>query len=204
MTLLADAGRLVVDVTAEVPVEDYDLDPGIIHPFAAVWGTEAIVVSGRAIRAEERLHLADTKARASAMARKVPKPGQRGSRCWRNLRRAQRHAEARHRRRVRQAHHEAARSLVDWALAHRIGTLVVGDPKGITKNAAGEVHNRRIAITWPWLRWPDHRATCVGAARGRLVSAWCPGVLRSSLTPSSSSSSPGSLDLQAVRTVARS
>jgi IS605 OrfB family transposase len=145
---------LVVDVTAEVAVEHHDLDParvcgvdpGIIHPFAAAWGGEAFLVSGRAVRAEERLHLADTKGRARAQ--KPPRPGQRGSRRWRKQRQAQRRAEARHRRRVHQAHHEAARSLVDWALSHRIGTLVVGDPKGITKRRAGKTHNRRISTAW--------------------------------------------------------
>jgi hypothetical protein len=75
VTLLCEAGRLVVDVTAEVPVEHHRLDPtrvagvdpGIIHPFAVSCADQAILVSARAVRAEERLHLADTKARARAM-----------------------------------------------------------------------------------------------------------------------------------------
>ena len=113
------------------------MDPGIIHPYAVAGPDEALVVSGRAIRAEERLHLADTKARAARMGRKAPRRGQRGSRRWRKLRAAQRAAESRHRRRVRQAHHEAAKEVVDWAVARRIGTLVIGDPKGITKRNVG-------------------------------------------------------------------
>ncbi|MET7403214.1 hypothetical protein ABZS66_58015 [Dactylosporangium sp. NPDC005572] len=76
VTLLADAGRLWVEVTAEVPVAAYPdgtgpdpdrvagVDLGIIHPYA-VAGPDGhgLLVSGRAIRAEHRLHLADTKAR---------------------------------------------------------------------------------------------------------------------------------------------
>jgi len=155
VTLLVDAGRLVLDVTAGLDVEGHDLDPsrmagvdlGIIHPIAAHGPDTELLVSGRALRAEERLHLADTKARQRRMAPKAPRRGQRGSRRWRQLRARQRRAEAASRRRVRQAHHEAARTLIDWALAQRVGTLVVGDPQGITRGDFGAVHNRRLH-TW--------------------------------------------------------
>ena len=152
VTLLVDAGRLVLDVTAAVPVQRHDLDPeriagidlGIIHPYAVTARDDALLVSGRALRAEERLHLADTKARARRMSPKAPRRGQRGSRRWRKLRAAQRRAEARHRRRIRQAHHEAAATVIAWAVARRIGTLVVGDPKHITDRDAGRCQNWRL------------------------------------------------------------
>jgi IS605 OrfB family transposase len=155
VTLLVDAGRLVLDVTAGLDVQDHDLDSdrvagvdlGIIHPIAAAIGDQGLLVSGRAVRAEERLHLADTKARARKMAPKAPRRGQRGSRRWRQLRAKQRCAEAASKRRVRQAHHEAAKQLVEWAVAQRVGTLVVGDPRGITQKDVGPVHNRRLR-TW--------------------------------------------------------
>src|SRR5260370_22147331 len=98
-------------------------------------GDEALLVSGRAIRAEERLHLEDTKRRAQKAAAKAPSKGQRGSRRWRRYRAVRKRAEARHRRRVRQAHHEAAKSVVAWLVEHEVGTVVVGDPKGITTRA---------------------------------------------------------------------
>jgi len=120
VTLVYDTGRLWVDVTAEVPVACYPagqepdpariagVDLGIIHPYAVAGPDgEGLLVSGRAVRAEHRMHLADSKARRRAVARRVPKPGQKGSRRWRHYRRRQRLAEARHRRRVRQAQHEA-------------------------------------------------------------------------------------------------
>src|SRR5207245_1130902 len=96
VTLLSEAGRLYVDVTAALQPEDHALDPGvvagvdpgIIHPFAVVAGNEALLVSGRAMRAECHLHLADTKARGRKMGRKAPSRGQRGSRRWRKLRRS--------------------------------------------------------------------------------------------------------------------
>jgi IS605 OrfB family transposase len=157
VTLVAEGGRLFVDVTAEVPVTTYPpgqepdpgrvagIDPGVIHPFAVAGPDgEALVVSGRAIRAETHLHLKDTKHRRRVMARRAPKPGQAGSRRWRKYRARQRKVEARHRRRVRQAQHEAARQVITWAVAHRIGTLVVGDPRGVLTLKAGRRHNRRV------------------------------------------------------------
>jgi IS605 OrfB family transposase len=156
VTLLYDAGRLWVDVTAEVPVTTYPagqepdpgriagVDLGIIHPYAVAGpGGDALLVSGRAVRAEHRMHLADRKARARSVARRAPKPGQKGSRRWRHYRRRQRLAEARYRRRVRQAQHEAAKTVITWAVARRIGTLAVGDPRGVVKLDAGRRHNQR-------------------------------------------------------------
>ena len=98
VTLVVDGGRLAVDVTAEVPVQVHDLDParvagvdmGIIHPYAVVSGADALLVSGRAARAEHHLHLVDTKARSRATSRRAPTPGRRRSRRWRQARRAQR------------------------------------------------------------------------------------------------------------------
>jgi putative transposase len=156
VTLLYDAGRLWVDVTAEVPIACYPagqepdpsrvagVDLGIIHPYAVAGPDgEGLLVSGRAIRAEHRMHLADGKARRKAVARRAPKPRQRRSRRWRHYRRRQRLAEARHRRRVRQAQHEAATAVIAWAVGRRIGTLAVGDPRGVLRLKAGRRHHQR-------------------------------------------------------------
>jgi putative transposase len=156
VTLVYDAGRLWLDVAAQVPVACYPdglepdpgrvagVDLGIIHPYAVAGPDgQALLVSGRAIRAEHRMHLADGKSRRKAVARRAPKPGQRGSRRWRHYRRRQRLAEARHRRRVRQAQHEAAAAVIAWAVDRRIGTLAVGDPRGVLSLKAGRRHNQR-------------------------------------------------------------
>ena len=152
VTLLHDAGRLWLSVTAAVPVEQHDLDPdqvsgvdlGIIHPYAVVTQDAGLLVSGRAVRAESYLHLKDQQARQARAVGRAPKAGQRGSRRWRRYRRAQRRAEARHRRRVHQPHHQAARQVIAFAIAHRVRTLVVGDPTGITGRDAGRVQNWRL------------------------------------------------------------
>ena len=91
VTLLYEAGRLWVDVTAEVPVACYlagqepdparvaGVDLGIIHPYAVAGPDgEGLLVSGRAIRAEHRMHLADRKARTRAAAPARPGRGRGG------------------------------------------------------------------------------------------------------------------------------
>ena len=120
------------------------IDLGIIHPFAVVTGDEGLLVSGRAVRSEDRLHLEDTKRRSQKAAGRAPSKGQRGSRRWRRHRASRRRAEARHRRRVRQAHHEAARSVVAWLVERKVATVVVGDPKGITTRDCGRHQNLRL------------------------------------------------------------
>jgi IS605 OrfB family transposase len=152
VTLLADGGRLWLAVTAAVPVQQHDLDRGkvagvdlgIIHPYAVVTQDAGLLVSGRALRAESYLHLKDQQARRAKAARRAPTPGRRGSRRWRRHRARLRRMEARHRRRIHQAQHRAARQVVGFALQHQVATLVVGDPTGITKQAAGRVQNWRL------------------------------------------------------------
>ncbi|WP_141715104.1 RNA-guided endonuclease InsQ/TnpB family protein [Micromonospora rhizosphaerae] len=157
ITLLSEAGRLFLDVTAEVPITVYPageepdpgrvagVDLGVIHPYAVAGPDgEGLLVSGRAIRAEHRMHLADTKARRRAVARRAPKPGEKGSRRWRKYRRRARLVEGRHRRRIRQAQHEAARTVISWAVRQRIGVLHVGDPRGVLDLPAGRRHNLRL------------------------------------------------------------
>ncbi|MDY7090942.1 MAG: transposase, partial [Actinomycetota bacterium] len=158
VTLLFDAGRLWIDVTAELPITTYPagtgpdparvagVDLGIIHPYAAADPADgsALLVSGRAIRAEHRLHLTDTRHRRRATAGHAPAKGRRGSRRWRKMRRRARLVEARHRRRTRQALHEATKMLIGWAVSKRIGTLTVGDPRGVLDISAGRRHNLRL------------------------------------------------------------
>jgi hypothetical protein len=86
VTLLADGGRLWLAVTAVVPVQHHDLDPGrvagvdlgIIHPYAVVTEHAGLLVSGRALRAENYLHLIDQRARRAKAARRAPRVGSAG------------------------------------------------------------------------------------------------------------------------------
>jgi IS605 OrfB family transposase len=139
-------------VTAAVPIQQHDMDPGrvagddlgIIHPYAVVTEDAGLLVSGRALRAESYLHRADQQARQAKAASRAPRPGQRGSRRWRRHRVGLRRVEARHRRRVHQAHQQAAKQVITFALQQQVGTLVVGDPTGITEQDVGRVQNWRL------------------------------------------------------------
>jgi IS605 OrfB family transposase len=157
VTLLAEGGRLWLDITAELPVVSYPdgegpdpgrvagVDLGVIHPYAVAGPHgHGLLVSGRAIRAEHRMHLADTKQRRRATAARAPTRGQRGSRRWRKTRARARLVEGRHRRRIRQAQHEAAATVIAWAVQQQVGTLTVGDPRGVLDADAGRRHNLRL------------------------------------------------------------
>ena len=151
--MLADGARLCIDVTAEIEIENYGpgeapdrdriagVDLGIIHPFAVVANEGSLLVSGRALRAESRLHLAESKARRRAVARRAPAKGQRGSRRWKKYRARSKVLEGRHQRRLAQARHEGAKAVIDFARRNRIGTLVVGDPRGVLDHDAGARQN---------------------------------------------------------------
>jgi IS605 OrfB family transposase len=197
--LTNEGRRLFLDVTAEVPVTVYPdrdgpdpartagVDLGVIHPFAVLApggdadADAALLVSGRALRAEHRLHLAESKARARAVARRAPARGQRGSRRWKKYRRRSRTLEARHRRRLAQARHEAASTAVSWAIDHRIGTLVVGDPRGVLSRAAGRRQNKAVrdwavgALLRALTDKAEHAGIAVELVDERGTSSTCPG-----------------------------
>jgi IS605 OrfB family transposase len=156
VTLVNVGPKLFVDVTAELPIaiDEAEMGPdparvagvdlGIIHPYAVVAEEVALVVSGRDLRAENRLHLAEKRALSRALATRAPQRGQAGSRRWRKYRARTRRLEERHWRRVAQATHEAARAVVDFALKERIGTLVVGDPRSLLKKDVGKRQNLAV------------------------------------------------------------
>jgi IS605 OrfB family transposase len=174
MTLLADGGRLWLAVTAAVPVQQHGLDPrrvagvdlGIIHPYAVVTEQAGLLVSGRALRAEAYLHRTDQQARQARAARRAPTPGQCGSRRWRRHRARLRRVEARHRRRIHQAQHQAARQVIAFAVQQQAGTLLVGDPTGITNHDAGRVQNWRLR---QWRRTHLLQTLCDKAAQAGIV-----------------------------------
>jgi putative transposase len=170
VTLVHQAGRLYVDVCAEVPLASYDqgaepdpqrvagVDLGVIHPYA-VAGPEA---KARSSLDEHFVPRAGCTSPSGAPARAPWRDAPRrrasaargagastdgaapGSRRWRKYRRRSTILEARHRRRLAQARHEAAKAVVGFAVSQRIGTLVLGDPVGVLDLEAGRRHNQRL------------------------------------------------------------
>jgi IS605 OrfB family transposase len=88
--------------------------------------------------------LSEGKARARAVARRAPRPGQRGSRRWKPYHARSRRWEGRHRRRLARARHEAAREVVTRAVEQQVGTPVVGDPRGLLNRDAGRRQNKAV------------------------------------------------------------
>jgi IS605 OrfB family transposase len=158
--LVEEGGEVFLDMTAWVAVisahTDSEVaagvDPGIIHPLAVASRDRALLVSGRAVRAEEFLHLEDSKVRdqhkATKRAPERARPGQPrhpGSRRWRKIAARQRRREARNRRVVKQAANQAANLAAGFIVDQtRAAAVVIGDPKGIEHLDAGRRHNRRV------------------------------------------------------------
>ena len=95
-------------------------------------------------------HGGPARGRSSGPAASRPRRASRTREPWPRPRRGRgtrgrrdRVVQARHTRRVRQAQHEAAKTLIGWAVENRIGTLAAGDPRGVLDLAAGRRHNQR-------------------------------------------------------------
>jgi transposase len=157
--LQEEAGDLFVDITAWVGVIDArtdpelaaGVDPGIIHPLALAVGETSLLVSGRALRAEEFLHLEDSKARDRAKSKKrapvsaqAGSPRKEGSRRWRKIHAAQKKHDARNRRVVKAASNRAANLVAEAAVDAGASVVAIGNPAGIEHAPAGRVHQRRV------------------------------------------------------------
>ena len=174
LRLFDEAGELFIDITAWVAVGQGQaevaaakvagVDPGIVHPLVVATAGQALVVSGRAVRAEEFLHLEDQKARQKKMATKrAPLRAQAGqgrragSRRWKAVARSGRRAEAKDRRAVKLAANRAARLATEFMVDNHVTLAVIGNPTGIEKKSSGRVHNRR---TGGWARTHQRDALC--------------------------------------------
>jgi putative transposase len=157
--LTSEAGELFCEVTVwvaviqahTIPGTVAGVDPGIIHPLVVATTGEALVVSGRAVRAEEFLHLQDSKARdkvkstkSSPRRARPSTPRVAGSRRWRKIAARQRAAAAKNRRIAEQASNRAANLVAEHCVDAGVSLVAVGNPTGIEKLKAGRRHNRRI------------------------------------------------------------
>jgi putative transposase len=148
------------ELHVSIPVEPADAPPGTchaavdlgeIHQAAVTTNTgEALVVSGRGIRAaKRRLNMALAEiARKRSRCRK-------GSRRWRKLQRARAKVSARIERQVRDLRHKGLRKVVEFCKQHGVGRLYVGNPDGVRSRSAGRHHNQRMS-QWEYGRDIDY------------------------------------------------
>jgi putative transposase len=117
------------------------VDLGEIHLAAAVTDTgKALVVSGRDIRSEKRL----LSKQLGQIARK--RSGKKkGSRRWRKLQAIRMKRSKLAQRRIRDKRHKATRKVIDFCQAEGVGSLYVGDPRGVRNKDCGRHHNQRVA-----------------------------------------------------------
>lgn len=131
-----------VAVAAKPPgVNRACVDLGEIHLAAVVTDTgKALVVSGRGIRSDKRGLSMQLGQIAAKRARKT-----RGSRSWKRLQAARAKRSRLSRQRIRDKRHKATRQVIDFCRAEGVGSLYIGDPRGVRAKDCGRHHNQRIA-----------------------------------------------------------
>jgi putative transposase len=123
--------HLVVDdglKPAPPPPADHPaaVDLGEIHPAAVTDGKETVIITCRALRANQQY----TAKRLAELRAKQDRK-QKGSRSWRRLQRRKVRFLARQRRRARDMEHKASRAVVQWATERQVSTLVIGDVRDV-------------------------------------------------------------------------
>jgi putative transposase len=131
-------------------------DLGEIHQIAVVTSTgEALVVSGRKIRAIKRRRCMELGKIASKSSK-----CKKGSKRDKKLGRARRKLSQRTRYQVRDLRHKGLRSVINFCVNQKVGSLYVGNPHGVRSRNCGAVHNGRMA-RWEYgldLNLLEHKA----------------------------------------------
>lgn len=152
------------------------VDLGQIHLAAVTTDTgKGLIVSGRGIRSQKR----ELAKQLGQIARKRSRC-ETGSRRWRKLQGARGKVSLAAERKIRDMRHKATRQVVDFCAAEKVGTVFVGDPKGVRQHKCGRQHNQRISqweygIDKRYLQEKSQKAAIVcftGSERG--TSSRCP------------------------------
>ena len=101
-------------------------DLGEIHPAALTDGQETVIITCRALRANQQY----TAKRLAELHAKQDRK-RRGSRRWQRLQRRTTRFLAKQRRRARDLEHKSSRAVVRWATERGVGSLVIGDVRDV-------------------------------------------------------------------------
>ena len=142
------------DVKSDVdPERRLFIDLGEVHPFVG-WNeadNEFVFFNGRYIRSLKQLRLKLIAQKQSLLSKK-----QKGSRRWRKVKRSFDEQIWKLERKIIDLECKYVKSLLDYCLEHRIGTVVIGDLKGIRENNdKGEKVNQKIHNMWRFRRLID-------------------------------------------------
>ncbi len=102
------------------------VDLGEIHPAALTDGRETVIISCRALRANQHY----TAKRLAAIRAKQDRK-HKGSQNWKRLQRRKSRFLAKQKRRARDLEHKISRAVVTWATGRAVGTLVIGDVRDV-------------------------------------------------------------------------
>jgi putative transposase len=102
------------------------VDLGEIHPAAVTDGKETVIITCRALRANQQY----TAKRLSEIRAKQDRK-RKGSHSWKRLQRRKSRFLAQQKRRARDLEHKASRTVVQWAKERGVSTLVIGDVRDV-------------------------------------------------------------------------
>ena len=118
------------------------VDLGEIHLAAVTTNTgAALIVTGRGIRSLKR-----QRSKQLGQLAKKQSRCQRYSRRWKKLQRTKTRISKRAERRIRDMRHKATRAVIDFCVAHQVGTLFIGHPRGVRRQDMGRHHNQRMSL----------------------------------------------------------
>jgi len=119
------------------------VDLGEIHPATLSDGQIAVVISARALRANQQYthkRLAELRQRQDAKVK--------DSRHWRKLQRRKSRFLAKQKRRARDIEHKVSRAVVAVAVERQAGTLAVGDVRDVADGKRLDAHTQQKIGTW--------------------------------------------------------
>jgi putative transposase len=135
----------------------------------------ALIVTGRGIRSLKRQRSKQLGQLATKQSR-----CKRHSCRWKKLQRAKTKVSKRAEQRIRDVRHKATRAVIDFCVGHQVGTLFIGNPRGVRNRNMGRHHNQRMSL-WEYGKDIDYlthksiqaRISCfTGSERG--TSSRCP------------------------------
>ena len=138
------------------------VDLGEIHPAALTDGQETVIITCRAMRANQQY----TAKRLSEIRSKQSRK-QKGSRLWKRLQHRKTRFLAKQRRRARDLEHKSSRAVVHFAQERATGTLVIGDVRDVADGKHLQARSQQKISLWSHGRqrqYITYKAEAVGIA----------------------------------------
>jgi putative transposase len=152
---------------------------GEIHPAALTDGQETVIISCRALRANQQY----TAKRLSELRAKQARKRS-GSRAFRRLQRRKNRFLAKQKRRARDMEHKISRTVVSWAKERKARTLVIGDVRDVADGKRLNTKSQQKIGLWSHGRQRSYiiyKAAAAGIAVTLVEEAYtsqtCPGTL---------------------------